>query len=166
MEFFDKLGETISEKSKDVAKKAKEVAEIASLNNKISNQEKNIKKIYADIGQKIYEKYKNDSSNEFYEECKIVTEAFDEISKIKSEIQLLKNYKICSHCGAQVPVDASFCSKCGSKIEKSNSEKEAQNKEAKVSEDAEIVNCLCPNCNEILEDDVKYCTKCDKQIID
>ena len=39
MAFFDKLGETISSECEEVAKKAKEMAEIAKLNGKISTQE-------------------------------------------------------------------------------------------------------------------------------
>ncbi|WP_099468018.1 zinc ribbon domain-containing protein [Konateibacter massiliensis] len=119
---FDKLGETISAKSKDVAKKAKQVAEITSLNGKIGTQEDIIRRTYLEIGQKYYEQHKQDTSSEFGAECEVITEALDEIARIKSEIQLLKNCKVCPKCGAEVSYDAIFCSSCGSQFEIVNEE--------------------------------------------
>lgn len=163
MAFFDKLGETISSKSKDVAQKAKDLAEIASLNGKISTQEEIIRKAYLEIGQKYYEKYKLDTSNEFDLECEAITDAFDEISKIKSEIQVIKNTKICPNCGEEVPSDAVFCSKCGTHLEVESVAPETDNTESDTSnEESEVL--VCPGCNEVIEDDVKFCTKCGYQL--
>lgn len=124
MDFFDKLGETITSKSKDVAKKAKEMAEVVSLNSKISAQEEVIKKTYADIGQKYYEKYNLNYTNEFVLECETITKAMDEIEQIKREIQALKNCKVCTKCGSEVANDAVFCPKCGAQFEVTSTESE------------------------------------------
>ena len=43
MDFFNKVGSSISNKSKNVAKKAKELAEISSLNSQINTQEEIIR---------------------------------------------------------------------------------------------------------------------------
>ena len=56
MEFFNKVGSSISNKSKNVARKAKELAEISSLNNQINAQEDIINKICLEIGKTVYEK--------------------------------------------------------------------------------------------------------------
>lgn len=117
MDFFEKLGETISTKSKDVAKRAKEVAEVVSLNAKISTQEDIIKKTYAEIGQKYYEKNKVDSFHEFGAEFDIINHALEEIERLKDEIQTIKNTKVCPKCKEEVPTDSAFCSKCGAQFE-------------------------------------------------
>ncbi len=39
MDFFDKLGATITTKSKDVVQKTKDIAEIVKLNGQIANEE-------------------------------------------------------------------------------------------------------------------------------
>jgi len=117
MDFFEKLGETISTKSKDVAKKAKEVAEVVSLNAKISTQEDIINKTYAEIGQKYYEKNKQDSFHEFGAEFDTINHAMEEIERLKDEIQTIKNTKICPKCKEEVPTDSAFCSKCGAQFE-------------------------------------------------
>ncbi|WP_192451655.1 zinc-ribbon domain-containing protein [Candidatus Galacturonibacter soehngenii] len=124
MDFFEKLGETISTKSKDVAKKAKEVAEVVSLNAKISTQEDIIKKTYAQIGQKYYEKYKEDSFNEFGAEFDSINHAMEEIKRLQDEIQTIKNTKICPKCQEEVPTDSAFCSKCGAQFEAESQESE------------------------------------------
>ncbi|PXV95639.1 hypothetical protein C8E03_101269 [Lachnotalea glycerini] len=117
MAFLDKLGETISTKGKDVAKRAKELAEVASLNAKINTQEEIIRKAYIEIGQKYYEKNKLDTTNEFGSEFEIISESMDEITKIKKEIQIIKNYKVCSKCGAEAPAEALYCSVCGAQFQ-------------------------------------------------
>lgn len=135
MDFFEKLGETISTKSKDVAKKAKEVAEVVSLNAKISTQEDIIKKTYAQIGQKYYEKYKEDSFNEFGAEFDIINHAMEEIQHLQDEIQTIKNTKICPKCKEEVPTDSAFCSKCGAQFEvETPSSDETSEEEVKMEE--------------------------------
>ncbi len=139
MEFFDKLGETISSKSKDVAKKAREIAEVATLNGKISAHEEAIRKAYIELGQKYYEKYKLDLTNEFGLDCETITRELDEILKIKSEIQTIKNYKICSRCGAEEAADAVFCSKCGLQFEIVSEESAVSDEEPTVLDEEDDV---------------------------
>ena len=156
MAFFDKLGETISSKSKDVAKKAKDMAEIAGLNGKISSQEEIIRKAYIEIGKSFYEKYKDDLTNEFGAECEKITVANDEIVKIRSEIQKIKNCKVCPGCSTEIAGEAAFCPKCGFKFEVETVEYDGSESQ---EEPEDVVN-FCPNCNEVLDQDSEFCTKC------
>ena len=55
MDFFDKLGTTISTKGKEVTGKAKDLAEVANLKSQISTCESVIKKNYIEIGKKYYD---------------------------------------------------------------------------------------------------------------
>lgn len=157
MSFFNKIGETISSKSKDVAKKAKDMAEIAGLNGKISTQEEIIRTAYLEIGKAFYDKYGKDLSNEYGVECEKITIANDEIAKLKSEIQKIKLTKVCSSCGAEIIGEAAFCPKCGYKFEIDVVEVEVQ--ESDVVEQ-EVNDYICPSCNEVLDKDIKFCTKC------
>lgn len=164
MSFFDKLGETITAKSKDVAKKAKEVAEVVNLNTKISTQEEIIKKAYLKIGQKYYEQNKLDTTNEFGLEFETITEALEEITKLKNEIQSIKNCKVCSKCGAEVETEAAFCSKCGAQFEVENivpEEVEPESVEPEpeaASVEPEVIN-IYPKGTDDIEVDIKFETK-------
>lgn len=56
MDLLSRFGSTISNKSKDVARKAKELAEISNLNSQISTQEEIIDKLCLEIGKVVYDK--------------------------------------------------------------------------------------------------------------
>ena len=55
MDFFNKVGETITNKGKDVTKKVKDIAEIGNLNGQISVQEEMIQNLYFEMGKTFYE---------------------------------------------------------------------------------------------------------------
>lgn len=55
MAFFDDLGKKISQTGAEAADKAKEVAQVAKLKSRISDEERNIKQQYIQIGKAFYE---------------------------------------------------------------------------------------------------------------
>lgn len=116
MEFFSKLGETLSDVGKDVAQKSKELTGIAKLRLDIKAKEDHIRKLYAQIGKKYYELHKEDVEP-LFDELALITEAEEQISSMESEISELKGLKQCSECGEPMMEDAQFCQKCGMKYE-------------------------------------------------
>lgn len=90
MEFFEKVGETITSKGKDVADKAKDLAEIASLRSQISTCEEVIKKNYMEIGRLYYEQYKDAEYNDFIEQCTAVTNAKNGVEVLEDKIREIK----------------------------------------------------------------------------
>ena len=67
MDFFNKVGSTISSKSKDVTKKAKELAEISKLTGQIAMKEESIKGTYIELGKYVYENQKDGAPEEVAE---------------------------------------------------------------------------------------------------
>ena len=65
MAFWENFGETISAKSKEVADKAKNFTDIASLKGQIVSQENVILRYYKEIGREYYAAHKNDETFEF-----------------------------------------------------------------------------------------------------
>ena len=55
MAFFEKVGGNLAAKSRNVADKAKEMAEVNRLNGQIHSQKSMAEKIYVEIGRLIYE---------------------------------------------------------------------------------------------------------------
>lgn len=117
MGFFDNLGSTLSEKGKIVADKAKEMADVTKLKMDISSEEGKIKEAYLEIGKLFCQKDVSEVPEEFIPYVQIVGNAKAEIENLKAQINDLKGVKTCPGCGADVPVEASFCSACGSKVE-------------------------------------------------
>lgn len=90
MDFFEKVGETITSKGKDVADKAKDLAEIASLRSQISTCEEVIKKNYMEIGRLYYEQFKDAEYNDFTEQCTAVTNAKNGVEVLEDKIREIK----------------------------------------------------------------------------
>ncbi|MFP3156128.1 zinc ribbon domain-containing protein [Lachnospiraceae bacterium ZAX-1] len=114
MDFFQKLGDTISATGKDVSQKAKEITDIAKLNLDIKSKEGFIRRQYEEIGRKYYELHKNEEEP-FVDEITAIDKALEEITRMQAEIAELRGFKKCEGCGAFMDWDAQYCNKCGQK---------------------------------------------------
>lgn len=116
MAFWEDFSETISMKSKEMADKAKNITDIASLKGQIVSYENTILRNYREIGRAYYNAHKEDITKEFPTEMDNIAEAERMITELKQKIADLKGTKKCSSCGSEIPNDSSFCSKCGQKV--------------------------------------------------
>lgn len=116
MDFLNKVSSTISSKSKDVTKKAKEIAEISKLSGQIAVKEESIKGTYIELGKYVYETHKEDAPEEVAEKFAVIDAAVEEIEQLKKEIRKLKGIQKCPECGKEVSDTAAFCSYCGAKM--------------------------------------------------
>lgn len=90
MDFFEKVGETITTKGKDVADKAKEVAEIVNLKNQIKICEDVVKKNYMEIGKKYYENNADAPDAEYDRQCTAIRNAENGIKELEEKIRQIK----------------------------------------------------------------------------
>ena len=90
MDFFEKVGETITSKGKDVAGKAKDMAEIASIRSQINTCEEVIKKNYMEIGRLYYEQFKEAEYNDYIEQCTAITNAKNGVEALEEKIRNIK----------------------------------------------------------------------------
>ncbi len=90
MEFFERLGDTISSKGKEVAGKAKETAEIMNLKSQISTCEEVIKKNYLEIGRLYFEHHGDDPEELFAKQCNAVKNARNGVAELQDKIDRLK----------------------------------------------------------------------------
>lgn len=113
MALFDKISETINTKGKDVAGKAKNLADLAGYNVKIVTQQDMINKYFKEIGRYMYEHKDTEVDNGLEERYKLVDDAYAEIDRLKAEIRKIKGVKQCTNCEAEVDAEHMFCPKCG-----------------------------------------------------
>lgn len=90
MDFFEKVGETITIKGKEAADKAKEMAEIVSLKNQIKVCEDVIKKNYMEIGKKYYENNAENQDSEYEQQCTAIRNAQKGIQELETKISEIK----------------------------------------------------------------------------
>ncbi|MCM1090536.1 MAG: hypothetical protein NC092_00945 [Butyrivibrio sp.] len=90
MEFFEKLGDTITTKGKEATDKAKQMAEIASLKSQIATCEDVIKKNYMEIGRLFMEQYKDAEDAPFEKQRTAVLNAQAGVEDLQRKIRELK----------------------------------------------------------------------------
>ncbi len=90
MDFFEKVGETITAKGREVSGKAKDMAEIAGIRNQIAACEEVIRKNYLEIGRRYYEQFKDAEDNAFAEQCTAITNAKNGVDALEDKIREIK----------------------------------------------------------------------------
>lgn len=118
MAFLDKLGKTITNTGKDVAKKTKDLTETAKINAQLNSEQKKIEEIKFKIGDIYYSQYKDTPLENLIPLFNELDESYEKIELFKAQIVEIKGVVSCPNCGADLPDESAFCSKCGTKIEK------------------------------------------------
>ena len=115
-DFFDELSDTITRTTKDLSKKAGQIYETQKIRSKISSEEQMIQKLKADIGNVIYEKYKDGAEIEdgLKGICEEIQQHLHIIAGYKDAAAELKGQKICPACSKSVDRNVAFCPFCGS----------------------------------------------------
>lgn len=162
MAFFDKLGEKISSTSKDVAKKTKDLTEIAKINMHIGSEEDKLKIKYLEIGKLYYELYHDTPSEQFINLCEEITASINQIESSKRQILNIKGVKICSNCGAEVLQDAAFCGSCGVKVEEEIPEEALT--EVDVEVEIVVTEIHCSHCDSVISADAAFCGSCGQKV--
>lgn len=90
MELFDKIGETITTKGREVTDKAKDIAEVANLKGQIHTCEELMKKRYIEIGKIYYEKHGSTPEEEYIDACRDIENAQNTIFDLESRIKVIK----------------------------------------------------------------------------
>ena len=94
MDIFGKIGETITETSKDVSQKVTDLTEITKLRMDIRNKEDFVRRQYSEIGKQYYEMHKDDAQP-LFEEITLITETLQKIEELRSGIAERKGKKLC-----------------------------------------------------------------------
>ncbi|MDO5291359.1 MAG: zinc ribbon domain-containing protein [bacterium] len=136
METIDKIGVTLTQTSKDIAKKAKDLVDVNTVKAAINDQRRVINKAYERIGEQYYKDHVDAGIYEYEIEFETIGEANAKIKELYEQLHTLKNVSVCPVCGASHTLDAVFCSKCGVKLNNQpvNTETPSEKKEEVVED--------------------------------
>lgn len=149
MGFFDNFTKSVNKLSKKVSTGAKNISTITKLNGEISQARRDINLNLMAIGKAALEK-KDTKYKEFIEE---IDTANALIEKNGTLVKALRGTVNCQNCGAESSIDAEFCGKCGTKLEKPD----IPQNEADASPAGGLI---CPECGEANADDAEFCAGC------
>lgn len=126
-EFFQEFGEAFTKTMRDIGERAESFYSEQKLRNKISGEEKQIRKIMEELGKIIYRRYKDDVPLEDMQRrlCEQIEQRMDRISQYKEAIAGVKEKKVCPSCGITVEAEMAFCPHCGAACTTKEQEEQA-----------------------------------------
>ncbi len=116
MAFFEQLGRTINNASDSVKQKTQNLSEINSLNKMVSSNQTVVQNMYLEIGRAYYEAHKEDAADIYAGQCRMITDALNQIAQLQDQIRLKKGIQTCVNCGAQLAPGSMFCPSCGAQV--------------------------------------------------
>lgn len=120
MEIFEKIGDAASKTYKFTAEKTSKIAKETKIKMQINEYKSNIKDIYIEIGEYVYQKFLKDEdidSKDLEQSCEEIKVLSDNIVKCKDEILKLREKRQCKNCYAEIEISANYCPNCGFKQE-------------------------------------------------
>ena len=142
MAFFDDISKKISEVSQSAAGKTRDTADLFKLKGEISDEEKKLTSLYAEIGKLYCTLHSEDFEPQFQGLMAGVKETVSGIADRQAQIQRIKKISICSNCGAEVSLENRYCIACGApRVTNPN-------------------NTTCVNCGKIIEEGNRFCIYC------
>lgn len=144
MAFFDNLGAKMSQ----VGQKTKDFTEINRLKGLISDEERGIGKLKAQIGEAYLALHADDPEEGMAELVGAVKAAQEKIADYQTQIKGLRGVKQCPACGADVEPGVQFCKACGA----------AMPQPEPPAPPAGAV--VCPACGAQVPEGAKFCKAC------
>lgn len=90
MDFFSDLGKKLGDAAEATVSKANELVEVTKLNAQIASEEKQINKLYAEIGKIVFEHDKEDPNEAISDQCSQIIVAQENIENLKRKIEEAK----------------------------------------------------------------------------
>ena len=100
MAFWSDLGKKISDTTQSVVEKTKISTDTMRLNGLISDEERNVQRIYAEIGRKYMELHGADGDPDFAGLMQEYQTSKAKMEEYRSQIRRNKHLLICAGCGA------------------------------------------------------------------
>lgn len=121
MEIFEKIGDAASKTYKYTAEKTSKIAKETKIKMQINEYKSDIKDLYIEIGENVYEKFVKDEEldiSDLQAKCEMVQDLADKIVNCKDEILKLKERRQCKNCYDEIDISANYCPNCGAEQER------------------------------------------------
>ena len=129
---FEEISKKVKKFSKDTMTEVQKMNEVRQLNSRISDEKKKITRTYTEIGNKIYELYKEAPLEGFEADIQAIEESIRMMDLLQDQIRNVKGVVLCPCCNMEVNASERFCSNCGNKMPEV----------IEVADDAEEINSV------------------------
>lgn len=115
---FEELGKKLKKFSQDTVTEVQKMNEVRQLNGKISDEKKLLNRLYLEMGQKLYDTYKDLELplEEFDSDFRKIRERYVAIDLLQEKIRNVKGVVLCPCCNMEVAAGDRYCTNCGNKM--------------------------------------------------
>ena len=115
---FEELGKKLKKFSQDTVTEVQKMNEVRQLNGKISDEKKLLNRLYLEMGQKLYDTYKDVELplEEFDSDFRKIRERYVAIDLLQEKIRNVKGVVLCPCCNMEVAAGDRYCKNCGNKM--------------------------------------------------
>lgn len=115
---FEELGKKLKKFSQDTMTEVQKMNEVRQLNGKISDEKKLLNRLYLEMGQKLYNTYKDVELplEEFDSDFRKIRERYVAIDLLQEKIRNVKGVVLCPCCNMEVAAGDRYCTNCGNKM--------------------------------------------------
>ena len=115
---FEELGKKLKKFSQDTVTEVQKMNEVRQLNGKISDEKKLLNRLYLEMGQKLYDTYKDVELplEEFDSDFRKIRERYVAIDVLQEKIRNVKGVVLCPCCNMEVAAGDRYCTNCGNKM--------------------------------------------------
>lgn len=115
-EIFKKIGKGISDTSKNVKESVENSRRKSDLRRQIAAANNKIEQLKLDMGEMLYNAYLSDGEpDDVTQLCRQIDELKVAAEKYKTAILAIDGIKKCDSCGREINSDSVFCSHCGAR---------------------------------------------------
>ena len=115
---FEELGKKLKKFSQDTVTEVQKMNEVRQLNGKISDEKKLLNRLYLEMGQKLYDTYKDVELplEKFDSDFRKIRERYVAIDLLQEKIRNVKGVVLCPCCNMEVAAGDRYCTNCGNKM--------------------------------------------------
>ena len=115
---FEELVKKLKKFSQDTMTEVQKMNEVRQLNGKISDEKKLLNRLYLEMGQKLYDTYKDVELplEEFDSDFRKIRERYVAIDLLQEKIRNVKGVVLCPCCNMEVAAGDRYCTNCGNKM--------------------------------------------------
>lgn len=113
---FETISKKLKQFSKETVTEVQKLNEVRQLNAGISEEKKQLELIYAAMGKKLWQQYKEAPLEGFEDEMRTIEEKYSKIDLLQDQIRRVKGVVLCPCCNTEMAATERFCSNCGNKM--------------------------------------------------
>lgn len=157
MDFFENLGNKLSQAGSDASNKIKKMQSINSLNGQISGLEKSNSALYGQLGRLFYENNAAEPPEQYRELINQINRQKQQIADLQEQLLLIKEIRICTRCGSEIKSDSAFCPVCGFRV--------AQPAPTEAAPMSGGASAVCSSCGAQMDGDSDFCPVCGSKVV-